>query len=240
MNAVEAKQILLLYRPQDAADPEMTAALELTRQDPELKQWFDQHCAFQQAVRTNLRRIQPPPHLKDALLAQMKVVAPPWWQRPAWLAAAAAVMLLAGIWAVWQPAAPLNQFANFQQRMISTAQREYRMDLLTSDMTRLRQFIARQGAPADYNLTRGLEKLALTGGGLLHWRNNPVAMVCFDRGDKQMLFLFVMKKAAVKDPPPETPQLAKVTNLYAMSWSHGDKTYLLAGPPETDFSSKYQ
>jgi len=240
LNTSEARQILLLYRPQDAADPEMAAALELTRQDPELKQWFDQHCAFQAAVRANLRQINAPPHLKDALLTRLKVVPLPWWQRPVWLAAAAALVLFLGVLAVWRPMATPNQFANFQQRMISTAQREYRMDLLTGDMNRLRQFIAQQGAPADYDVTRGLEKLALTGGGLLHWRNNPVTMVCFDRGDKQMLFLFVLKKAAVKDPPPETPRLARVTNLLALSWSRGDNTYLLAGPPEAEFVSKYQ
>ena len=59
-----------------------------------------------------------------------------------------------------------------------------------------------RGAPADYDVPRGLERLQLTGGGRLTWRSNPVAMVCFDRGDKQMLFLFVMKRSAVKDPPP--------------------------------------
>ena len=84
------------------------------------------------------------------------------------------------------------------------------MDLVTNDMRQIRQFMAQRGAPADYHVPRGLERLQLTGGGRLTWRNNPVSMVCFDRGDKQMLFLFVMKRSAVKDPPPKTPRVAEV------------------------------
>jgi hypothetical protein len=99
--------------------------------------------------------------------------------------------------------------------------------------------MASRGAPADYDLTRGLGRLQLTGGGRLTWRSHPVAMVCFDRGDKQMLFLFVMKRSAVKDPPPETPQLAKVRVLLTASWTRGDNTYVLAGPEEADFAKKY-
>ena len=84
-----------------------------------------------------------------------------------------------------------------------------------------------------------LERLHLTGVVRLTWRSNPVAMVCFDRGDKQMLFLFVMKRSAVKDPPPETPHLAKVLQLLTVSWSRGDNTYVLAGPEEAGFVRKY-
>jgi hypothetical protein len=106
-------------------------------------------------------------------------------------------------------------------------------------MRQVRQFMARHAAPADYDLPRGLERLQLTGGGRLTWRSHPVAMVCFDRGDKQMLFLFVMKRSALKDPPPDTPRLAKVHQMLTASWTHGDNTYVLAGPEETDFVKKY-
>jgi hypothetical protein len=64
-------------------------------------------------------------------------------------------------------------------------------------------------------------------------------MVCFDRGDKQMLFLFVMKRSAVKDPPPPTPQLGKVRQMLTASWTQGENTYVLAGPEEAGFLGKY-
>ncbi|MGD0262164.1 MAG: hypothetical protein ABSD29_20555 [Verrucomicrobiota bacterium] len=246
MNSAEAKAVLLLYRPgaADAADPPMTEALELARQDPELGRWFEEHRAFQKAMRAKFRQIEVPAHLKTSLLtlqpaAQTFIPPPAWWRRPVWLTAAVAALLLLGLAGVWlQPRAP-DRFANYQSRMVSEAQREYRMDLLTNDMRQIRQFMASRGAPADYDLTPGLEHLRLTGGGRLTWRSHPVTMVCFDRGDQQMLFLFVMKRSAVKDPPPETPQLAKVRQRLTASWTHGDNTYVLAGPEEADFVKKY-
>jgi uncharacterized membrane protein YbaN (DUF454 family) len=246
VNNSEAREILLLYRPGTAelADPQMAEALSLARQDPELGHWFEQHRAFQKAMRAGLQQIEVPAHLRTSLLARMSVqptvmTPPAWWRNPVWLTAAAAVVLLLGLAGVWLKPRSADQFANFESRMVGEAQREYRMDLVTNDMRQIRQFMASRGAPADYDMTQGLERLQLTGGGRLTWRSNPVAMVCFDRGDKQMLFLFVMKRSAVKDPPPETPQLARVNQMVTASWSRGDNTYVLAGPEEADFLKKY-
>ena len=246
MNNSEAREVLLLYRPgmAEVADPQMAEALELARQDPELGRWFEQHCAFQKAVRAKFQQIEVPAHLKASLLIR-GTVAPkvlpsqPWWRSPVWLSAAAAVLLLLGLTGVWlKPRAP-DGFANYQARVVSQAQREYRMDLVTNQMQSLRQFMASRGAPADYHVPQGLDHLQLTGGGCLTWRSQPVAMVCFDRGDKQMLFLFVMRRSAVKDPPPPTPQLVKVRQMLTASWTQGENTYVLAGPEEAGFPGKY-
>ena len=242
MTPSQAQEILLLYRPgtADAEDPQVVAAVEVARRDPELARWFERHCAFQQAMRAKLRQIDVPAHLKTALLVQQNVIRPPiWWQRPVWLSAAAALLLLLGLTTLWLRPANPDRFANFQARMVSTALREYRMDLVTNDMRQLRRFIAGKGAPAEYQLPKGLEKLQLTGGGCLQWRTHPVTMVCFNRGDNQMLFLFVMKRSALKDPPAETPQVSKVTELQTVSWTQGEYTYVLAGPEEPQFLDKY-
>lgn len=246
MNSSEAREVLLLYRPgtADTAEPQMAEALDLARQDPELGRWFEQHRAFQKAMRAKFRQIEVPVHLKTSLLTQKPapqtfIPLQPWWRSPVWLTAAVAVLLLLGLARAWLKPRTPDHFANYQSRMVSEAQREYRMDLVTNDMQQIRRFMASQGAPADYDVTRGLGNLQLTGGGRLTWRSNPVTMVCFDRGDKQMLFLFVMKRSAVNDPPPETPQLAKVRQMLTASWTQGDNTYVLAGPEEADFVKKY-
>lgn len=246
MSPQEARQILLLYRPgtADANDPQIAEALEMTRNDADLARWFEQHRAFQKAMRSGFRQMEVPAHLKASLLirgtASPKVIIPQTgWRSPVWLAAAAALLLLLGLAGVWLKPRTPDQFANFQARMVGTALREYRMDIVTNDMGQIRKFMGDRGAPADYQLTTGLEGLQLTGAGLLRWRSHPVTMVCFNRGDNQMLYLFVMNRSALKDPPTSTPQLARVNDLVAASWTRGDKTYVLAGPEEPDFARKY-
>jgi hypothetical protein len=243
----EAKEVLLLYRPgtTDTADPQLAAALELARTDPELGRWFEEHRAFQKAMSAKFRQIEVPAHLKSSLLirgtAPVQLPAPrAWWRSPVWLTAAAAALVLLAVVGFWPKPQAQDRFANYKARMVTEAQRaEYRMDLVTNDMRQVRQLMANGGAPADYDVPQGLEHLQLTGGALLTWRSQPVAMVCFDRGDKQMLFLFVMKRSAVKDPPPQAPDLAKVSKLLTVSWTRGDKTYILAGPDEAGFVKKY-
>lgn len=244
MNPSQAKQILLLHRPgiREFDDPEIAEALELTRTDPELGRWFAQHQAFQLSMRAKLREIPVPEHLKMALLARQKIVQPPvFWSQPVWMAAAAIFMALLGMTLFWlKPSVP-DRFSHYRETMVSGAVRTYSMDLVTNDEAQLRQFVARNGAPADYFLPQGLAKLPLKGGGLLRWRGNPVSMVCFDRSGAT-LFLFVMKRSAVKDPPPPLPskaELTQVEGLTTASWTRGDDTYVLAGPQELGFAEKY-
>ena len=72
MNSSEAREILLLYRPgtADAAEPQMAEALEMARQNSELGHWFEQHRAFQKAMRAGFQQIEVPAHLKISLLTQ--------------------------------------------------------------------------------------------------------------------------------------------------------------------------
>lgn len=242
MNRAQAKEILLLYRPgtQDAEDPQIVEAMELARQDPDLRKWFQQHQAFQVSMRAKFAQIDVPEHLKRTLLSGRKIVRPPvFWNRPVWLASAAVFILLLSLAIFWvKPPIP-NRFANYRENMVSFALRMYGMDLETNDSSQLRQFLGGKGAPADYQLTQGLAKLQLKGGGPLRWRGNPVSMVCFDRGGGKMLFLFVMKRAALKDPPSPMAQLVTVDDLMTASWTRGDDTYVLAGPEEPRFEQKY-
>ncbi len=249
MNREQAKEILLLYRPgtADAEEPEVVSAMDVARRDPELGAWFQRHIAFQGAMREKMRQVKVPSHLKAALLARAKaglpagVVAPPWWTRPTtvWYSAVAAacavVLAVAFFWP--RASAPSDRFANYKERMVSEVQRQYAMDWETSDMNQLRESIAARGGQADYTVPRGLRDLKLTGGGVLKWQSNPVSMVCFNRGGGQMLFLFVMKRDAVKDPPAQTPQLSVVHEYKTASWTEGDNAYVLAGNDEKDLQA---
>lgn len=243
MNRDQAKEILMLYRPgtADAEEPEIEQAMEFARRDPELGRWFEHHCRFQQNMRIRFREIEAPDHLKLALLAGQKIVPQrPWWQKPVWLAAAAAIILLLALIPFRPRAYVPDRFGNFREMMVSIALKNYRMDWETNDMVRLRQLIASKGAPADYDVPQRLDKLKLTGGAALTWRSNPVSMVCFDEGNKRMLFLFVMRNAELKDSPPAAKhELAKVSSYLTASWRSGDKTYVLVGPDEPEFKNYF-
>ena len=239
MTREQAKGILMLYRPgtDDADNPEMHRAIEVARQDPDLGRWFDNHCHFQKTVRAKLMGIEAPQHLKTALLACQRIVPlRAWWQEPVWLTAAAAIILLL-LFIPFHPRAIVpDRFVNFREMMVSTALKSYSMDWETNDAARLRQLIASKGAPGDYQVPPQLNKLKLTGGAALAWRSNPVSMVCYDEGNKRMLFLFVMRNPVMKGGPQTgRPELAKISSYLTASWRSGDKTYLLVGPDEPGF-----
>ena len=232
VNSQEAKVVLLRYRPDsgDAADPEVAAALAVVETDADLKAWFDRHCAFQREIRIQFGAIPVPENL---LLPPNVVVGPAaWWSK---LGAAAAVLLAVGIslW-LWFKPEPTNRFENYRSRIARSVLRDYRMDLKTNDMTRLREFLARKGAPADYEVPPALAPMALTGGGVHTWRGKPVSMVCFDPGAKPMVFLFVVDRGGIRDLPPSVPEFARVSRLVTASWTDGSKAYLLATEAEDE------
>jgi hypothetical protein len=246
VNPAEAKRTLLLYRPGngDDTDLDLAKALECVERDAELRTWFEQQKLLQSAVQRKFRELPVPADLKETILKQQKIVSPPaGWQTPAWLKIAAVLVVFGGLAAFalifWNRASVPDGFGDYQSRMVRSALREYRMDLLTNDLPSVRRWMVAQGAPSDFSVPKGLAQLEVVGGGALRWRNNPVAMICFHREDKQMLFLFVMNSSAVKDPPPWMPSFTKVSRLATASWSEGDKTYFLAGPEEEDFLQKY-
>ena len=242
MTTSEAKHILPLYRPwrNEPPDAEITEAFALAARDPDLARWWEEHLVCQQALRARFRELPVPAHLKESILAERKMIRPAFWPRPPfWLAVAAACAVLIGIAAfMLQPRTP-DRFADFRSRMVRSALRQYSMDIVTNDMRQVRQFLAGRGVPADYTLPPGLQRLSPTGGASLTWRSKPVAMVCFDRGDREMLYLFVLDRTVVKDAPPASPQVTKVNKLVTVSWSEGDRAYVLAGPEESDFAKKY-
>jgi hypothetical protein len=236
----EAKSILLLYRGSaDEQDPEMAAALEQVRQDPELHRWFEEHRAFQGRLRQKFAELPVPGDLKEAILAGRKIVRPVlWWHQPAWLAAAALVAILIGIGAFWLRPAPTERFSLYRARMIRSVLHEYHMDVRTNDLRSLRQYLGQKGAPADFEVPKPVEQLNLTGGGHIRWGKEPASMVCFERADKQMLVLFIIKRDALKGEP-QAPAPAKIDSMQTISWTRGAHTYVLGGPDDPEFAQKY-
>ncbi|MBL9213749.1 MAG: hypothetical protein JNL92_25010 [Opitutaceae bacterium] len=120
MNNDEAKFILAAYRPdgRDAHDARFAEAIAQAGRDPELRAWWERQRAFDAQVAAKLAAVMPPPGLRESILAGGRLSEPrrPGWKRPVWLAAAAAVVLLALLAVTLRPAlrAPsLQDFAAF-------------------------------------------------------------------------------------------------------------------------------
>jgi len=229
VNVTEAKQVLLGCRPDgsDLRSPEAAAALDLARRDADLGRWWEQQQAFHRRVRQALLEVPAPASLRDRIIARAKVVELPWWRRPAVWSAAAAVAILVAVVAVWHRPAPEDSFTTFRARMAGAVLRQYRMDVETNDMAAIRGYLATRQAPADYTLPPTLDRLPAMGGGVLSWRDRKVSMVCLDSGAQGTLFLFIVDRASLKDPPASRA-FAAVKDLNTVSWTEGGKTYVLA------------
>jgi len=100
MNTDEAKDALLLYRGSiDDADPKIQEALAYARRDPQLAAWMREQRSSYDSIRSKLHEIEPPNDLAERIIRQRPIpYRRPWAQM---LKLAAAIVILAGITAVW-------------------------------------------------------------------------------------------------------------------------------------------
>lgn len=243
MTRDDAKMILVAWNPEsppDPADAELQEALALAERDLELGRWLRQQRDFHRATRSALRGLAVPPDLADRILAARKTVRPQFGgvgrglglggAAGRWAAVAGIVLLLGLVGAQWfRAGGPAGtDFATFRSRMVRTVTREYRMDVVTNDLGAIRGFLAAHAAPADFALPPGLAALKPTGGGLLSWQGQPVAMVCLDGGRVGTLFLFVVPSNNVAHGRPEAPVIEQVNRLGTVAWTDQGRTYVLA------------
>ena len=247
MNRDEAKTILLLYRPgpADADDPQIAEALALAKRDPELARWLEEHCAAAgERCARNSGKSPRPPDLKEQIISEQaareKII---FWRRSAIFAVAAVIVALVALAPLWFPHQPNDDtLAIYRNRMASVALRGYGMDLATNNPVSVRAYLAQNRAPADYVLPAPLEKTAVTGCAIEDWQGAKVSMICFRTGrplppgQSSDLWLFVIDRAAVKDAPPtDSRQFVQVGRLQMVTWTEGDKLYVLgtAGNEQT-------
>lgn len=239
MKREAARQALMNWRPglAEPNGPEIYAALAEVAVDPELARWFERHREFQQRASHALREIPVPADLAEQILARAKTVpipAPPVRApRPRWLAlTAAAAALVLGIGMLswwWNAPARDTDFDTFRRRMVRAALREYRMDIVTNDLTAIRAYLAGHQAPANFELPPALAQLPPMGGGLLSWRHGNASMVCLRRAaPAETLFLFIIPQAELGGAAPESLDLRPINRLATASWSQGGNTYVLA------------
>jgi hypothetical protein len=148
--------------------------------------------------------------------------------------------LLGGLAAFWFKPGGTDNFFAYRNRMVRSAMRDYRMNLLTNDLNEIRRYLKENQAHGDYVLPKPLEKLPGTGCAILSWQGKRVSLVCFALNPRKDLLLFITDRTTVSDAPRAgKPQFAPVGKLMTASWTAADKVYLLAGPGDQEFIRKY-
>lgn len=143
-----------------------------------------------------------------------------------WLAAAAAVALVAWLVPGWSTGGESVDFAGFKQRLAGFAARQYRMDLETGSLAEVREFLKSAGRPADFQLPASLAGLPVKGGASLSWQQRPVSMVCLGLEGDQTLYLFMMVRGTERGFA-EIPRGGEAFGrLSTVAWSEGDLLYL--------------
>ena len=235
MDSQKAKVILQSYRPggQDAADPLFAEALEQVRRDPELRAWFADQQTFDAAVREQLQRVPVPIELKNAILAQHKIVAPTWRARRFVIAALAAMLVVAATLAViWLT--PVGRFgratmAKFEREMPAILSEGFNLEFLDTDATALQSWLRNRRSVDDFALPATVARLPGYGCRVLDWRGHKVAVMCFRAPDGKLIHLFTLKR--VELPKFELTgdfHLARSREWATASWIRGDRVFLLA------------
>lgn len=238
MNRAEAKNILLLYRPgtADEADSQVAEALALAERDPELAGWLQASLAQQAVLREKFRQVVAPAGLKEQIISEQRAKERSLFhRRRAWFVAGAGVVALLILLPIWFHSPPAESaLVVYENQMAGVALRGYSMDLATNDVVPIRNYLAQNQAPADFNLPTSLQQAEVTGCAVQSWQAVKVSMVCFRTGKPLPpgqagdLWLFVVDQASVADAPvDEQLHFAKVNQLATAVWVKDGKLYLL-------------
>jgi hypothetical protein len=235
MNRERAKEILAGYRPDKnlGTDPELAPALALLEQDAELARWFEHEQALDAALRRKLQEIPIPVELQTRILASRpkRLTRPDWWREPSLLSAAAAVLVVIGVSAVWFAPWKPTTWSGYQAKVVEEITEPYSLDFKTRSHGQVRQGLAAAGYPSDYRVPPGLLEYPLEGGLKLGWRGHKVSVVCFgsDEERKADVWLIVLSRTSLSGAPTgATPAFEVIGKSRIASWADAGHFYIVA------------
>lgn len=244
MNRRKAKQLLEVYRvnEMDASDPQFVEALQHAQSDPKLAQWFADQRRFDRIVSDSLRALTVPGDLKAGILEDRKVVRPPFWQTWRFRAAAAACLVALATVIALVTANPTAQFPNLRSSLVDKAwSAEGRhLEFESSDIARVKQWLARRFVSTDVHLPAGLQGAKLVGCRVVETDGLRVPMLCLADGSKH-LHLFVVDGVTLTDAPERrAPDFEKCSGWKTAAWRQGGQTYVLTGMDYQTFVNRFR
>lgn len=234
MDKREAKLVLQALRPQDiqAPQPAFTDALELAKSNPELKAWWEAQQAFDRKVAAKLRQIPVPEDLRATISAGRKIerFRPQPLFSPAWLAVAACVAALCAIgtaqWIYNYGPQPRDEYTSQVIKFLSDDGPS--LGMASTDQHQVMAWLKARHAPVG-SVPEKMNSLPTAGCQEFHVHGHAVSLICFMTPTGAVAHLFMVRKNALKDPPPEgSPDMGQMDGWTTASWSDGHMTYVLA------------
>jgi|GEM_PF-461875 len=231
----------------DDADPAIAEALAKVSNDPQLAAWAAAEQRSDACLAGKLREVQPPPGLRDTILAGARVGRRRWWQwfnEKAWrnfrnselVAVAALVMILATALvfkytggptpATWQEAAA-KEVARIENSEVGL------LNVAVNSMPEVHQWINAQTCPDPSSLPDEVKGLGIVGCTKMSWKGTPMSIVCFNMKEGCEVHLVTISRRQLLDAPPEGhPKYATLNGYTTASWSEGDSSMMLIGKIE--------
>jgi hypothetical protein len=238
MTNQQAQFVLHAYRPNgaDAADATFGEALEQTRRDPALAQWFAAQQRFDRAVSAQLAALPPPAGLREAILAGARAsrgeAAPAApvsrrWLSPTWLALAASLALVATVSVLVWPKEAIGKEAllDFAITDMRDADHEGRRG---SETAKFQALLGTADARLGRTMPVDFARLRADGCRTVSFRGKELLEVCFERNG-QWFHCYV---AQAKDFPQVAARLATVfrhaDGITAGAWRDGEHIFIVA------------
>ena len=245
MDNEEARAILSAYRAGESIDDDarFEQAFARTETDPALAQWWEEEQELDRVIGSKLDQIEVPGGLKARILQpQLRSLASrvTWPRKLATLAAA--IVLLAVFFGSWQGLfQPATSLADYRDEMVSFVRLAPSLDLETRELSRVCEFLEEKGAPSKLNLPAGLEAMKPVGCRMLRFRGENVSLVCFLRGQGDLVHLLVVdRKAMAKAKHAQSaPEFVGQGDWMTAMWADDGHTYLLAAKGDRKSLEKY-
>ena len=209
---------------------------------------FSNIAAAQQALRAKFQEIPVAPGLKEQIISE-RTIRRPAWQRYWGLllaTAAAAVVLISVEFNPWFAGAPSNNHTEYLRSMTETAQATYAMLLETNDSVKIRAFLAKNNAPADYVLPEKLQNVEIAGCTICFWQGSLVSIIGFKTGGalpagmkSDLWFLAAPRSAVAGSPPVGKLVFQRLNSIATASWTDDKQTYVLATAGSEELLKKY-
>jgi len=243
MDKSEIRAILSAYR---AGEPEteearFQEAKAQAEADPELGRWWAEQQELDRVISAKLQSVEVPRDLKTQLTAwEKRTVQRSNWNRGLMLAAAS-IVALAVLFGSWRgPFQPAVSLADYRDEMVSFVKLDPPLDLNSSQLSQLTDFLKESGAPAQIDIPPRVQQLNPAGCRTLRFRRQDVALLCFKTEDGQLVHLFVVnRKAMAKLSRSEKPQFAAQGDWMTATWVKNDQAYLLTTKGSRDSLAKY-